>query len=93
MTTDQAYINTKQGKPSYPLRNKKRKNIDSLNITNFKNKLDRLKNKYPFNKRIEQSYKIKKSDTEVAFLYSEANSNIKERKFSLAEKTIKNYIS
>lgn len=74
---------------SYPLRNKKGKNIDLLNITNFKKELDSLKNRYPLNKRIELNDKIKSSDTEIAHLYSEVNKNIKERKFVLAEQNIK----
>lgn len=61
---------------SLSLRNENQQLVDTNNFDQFKNELAAIKNRYPFNKRLENDILLKKSDFELSTLYAAINQSI-----------------
>lgn len=71
------------------LRNEGNELITKSNLDSFILELESIENKYPFKERLEQAESLKKTDYEIATLYSNAVDNIKGQQYNAALEKIK----
>lgn len=66
------------------LRNEKQQLVDTGNIKEFREELENIKNRYPFDKRREKDELLKRSDYQLSVLYRDINDHIDKKNYQKA---------